>query len=1724
MPNKAKNEPSQLMGGHMRSILLAVTLIVLPSMELKSQQDQMGQPYRPSYELYRTDDLVRQGDVSYTGDLGLSIPLLTVPGKHGHDFQITLTYSSSITQRQTASWVGLGWNLEVGHVERTVLGRFDDQAEGGGGHGGGDAEKAGWIRGNSGYPIEDRDQNDLYTLYVDGGAEELLAFPEPVYSRAQFVPMRYRPSWNMYGYYSSNPILMNFQLLREDGARYVFSYAEIGSVGYPSMMQLRNTAGDIVFLYPNKWPLTTIYYPDGATTSIAYSVSSTSGYTTDKYGAAFVDRNNTIEPTNNVFGGIGLGWPSTDPFGTVSYRYARPDTIATDTHYAVFVHSTPAVTNPSAPEQDKYERTCEKRKLDEIIVYDKQTGLELKRAKFFYATTNNPQEAYFETDPTVPSAEWQGERLNNDQLTLDSVRVQSGPNPESNDDKMPAYVFTYMQNPKVDWVHQTKYPRLYDDDYFPGYHTKSVFGTAWRLKSVTLPTGATIDYQYETLNVDYTVTVDPEDRTPPLQQYPWSYKLEPRCRLKTRTVTDPLGVRQMWAYSYGTPVLDPPSRPAGLNYVPRAYQENPDNQEDFYRYFKGCTIGHRWVQVTNPDGSWQRSNYTSSYKKADADPKESQPDVIITVNDPGFDDQYTTGIISNAAKRGIVWKSETLSDTTVYSYTYVEKGNILERIEYFYFGWPGTMYHQVKEFCYWARLDTVRHWMDGVYSFDCYSYWPGNDLPFCVYEGLPDVARVTTNLYANDEYPGMSQLNMKSQLYQVSVSKGTAASKSSLTTWAQFGSLWLPKEEWELSVGPGSNAIKTLTYDLYDSRGNLLQTTDPYGVINKFYYGTNTNQFENSGLGYAKLTGIDKDYAGEGEGAIRIGYKYDHYGQVTEEKDVHNGDAKTFDYDKLGRLKAVYGPHSEKITDFGYAYSGGALSASNPNSITSKAYRTATEFTEKKSFYDGLGLEIQTQHRIGTEDIIRNSEYSKMRQVESVSRPYQKDVTHNYTSPTLVANWSFENDPLGSGIPSGWYSSGQPNEIVTDGYLGRKAVKVVHQDGTNSSLSTDIGTLLARKTFTARVKFKAAVGTKGQLFFGDAGGPDPYDNCQTAYVDGNGDWQDIVITLTMSHDDQMSVFLYGDKDYGWNGAYVIYDAVIVEEGDRPYSRTEYTADVPPRVMHQHGAGSVFQDESLHHYLKYYYGTNSTNEIGDGAPVGSYHKTTTVNENAAQVKTLEFKNRLGYLAATQVDSEVMRLTTKFQTDGEGKVLVSTDPNGLVSTYLYDGRGRLVQKVSPDAGTTQYLHDLNGNTRLVKDANGNFIYYKYDNLNNVTEVGQYTGASSDFTQENANNRAFPTSNRVLDRSFMYGEQLLGQENTAGRLSRSISYRSGTSGITTYYSYDDFGRVAWIRHSGWNGDKKIQYDYDFQGIVTRKIFTDFGNASNNLTTFYEYDQLGRLFRVYTGQDPAGVGKVKDAEFTYLPTGSIGQLKLGVASAQTVDYSYNDRDWLVEINDVDTVGLDRFAESIHYHDGILESSSLYNGDIAAVRFYNAGIATAPYIGYRLTYDNANRLTAAQTYLKTTTWNSSNNHRLTQVDYQPNGNIDTLGRTNASGIETELLSYSYHAGSNRLDTVYNVALSDIDTYNYDANGNVTSDTHRGLSGFVYDLHNLPTSIQKTGAPTISYWYDTSGNRIRKQQGTLDEIYVVGADGQTEAIYQNGELLFWNINANGQTIGKISPF
>jgi len=173
------------------------------------------------------------------------------------------------------------------------------------------------------------------------------------------------------------------------------------------------------------------------------------------------------------------------------------------------------------------------------------------------------------------------------------------------------------------------------------------------------------------------------------------------------------------------------------------------------------------------------------------------------------------------------------------------------------------------------------------------------------------------------------------------------------------------------------------------------------------------------------------------------------------------------------------------------------------------------------------------------------------------------------------------------------------------------------------------------------------------------------------------------------------------------------------------------------------------------------------------------------------------------------------------------------------------------------------------------------------------------------------------------------------------------------------------------------------------------------------------------------------------------------------------------------------------------------------------------PTRGYKFSYDNLSRLTAAN-YLE---GGSTNDHFNTAYAYDKQGNMTSLSRRGNTGTSTygniDVLTMTY--AGNQLakaeDAGSSVSLSAsmdfknnsnaVKEYSYDANGNLIQDLNKGINSITYNLLNLPQTLtisNSLGSATNSYTYAADGRKLKAVIGGKVTDYC------GNVIYENGVL------------------
>jgi RHS repeat-associated protein len=362
--------------------------------------------------------------------------------------------------------------------------------------------------------------------------------------------------------------------------------------------------------------------------------------------------------------------------------------------------------------------------------------------------------------------------------------------------------------------------------------------------------------------------------------------------------------------------------------------------------------------------------------------------------------------------------------------------------------------------------------------------------------------------------------------------------------------------------------------------------------------------------------------------------------------------------------------------------------------------------------------------------------------------------------------------------------------------------------------------------------------------------------------------------------------------------------------------------------------------------------------------------------------------------------------------------------------------------------------------------------------------------------------------------YFDRLLGQVTaTKIKILDGNEHTSSAVWTCTKNYYDDRQRVVQsVRtlYDDASGKEITANKYDFTGAVdqTRTVQT-FGSSSTTVNKYNTYDHVGRLLKVE--QEIAGDanGRVTLAEMSYTDLGQLKTKKLHTGALQTVDYAYNIRGWLKEINNPDNLGTDLFAMRLLYEDASsltnLIKQNQFNGNISGMIWNRQENLTPTFTksAYSFSYDALNRFQQSY-YGEGATLASSNKFREFDITYDDNGNLKTLKRYNQAATLIDNLTYTFENNfSNRLKSVGDAGttegfadIANATDYTYNANGNLEKDLNKGYGTIQYNYLNLPQLVQKDANNSTTYIYDALGNklkRITKTAGVDDLRYYMGA-------------------------------
>lgn len=546
----------------------------------------------------------------------------------------------------------------------------------------------------------------------------------------------------------------------------------------------------------------------------------------------------------------------------------------------------------------------------------------------------------------------------------------------------------------------------------------------------------------------------------------------------------------------------------------------------------------------------------------------------------------------------------------------------------------------------------------------------------------------------------------------------------------------------------------------------------------------------------------------------------------------------------------------------------------------------------------------------------------------------------------------------------------------------------------------------------------------------------------------------------------------------------------------------------------------------------------------------------------------------YGVSTQVNTQGLSTVNKIRVldtnnwiisligyDKEGRTIYSSSKNEYLQTIdvvksKIDFSGKLLEAITMHSKTgnatitTQdfYSYDHSGRVKTHQQRIDNepvqlIAHNSYDEIGQITDkkVGgePFKSGYTDIVKVTVNAAGVISKNDVSD-TWNAGLATVGKLEANGGLSFIVPnqlgsfMRIGLSDVNTNPGIGELDFYYYFYKNSNNEPIVTSYARNLQSEAIITLSTRSYEANDTFAIEWvggniKYFQNGSVTDTFELVAPPS-SLIGDLSFRS-PNSMIRDLHFYAAGEikkylQDIDYKFNVRGWLTDINDVDGTAIDvrandLFNFKINYNEEIVGNAGnpgnaiqLYNGNISQLIWKTKNTDPQKH-SYGYKYDALGRILTAFSR-KGNDLNTTGDHTLSGITYDKNGNILSLKRY-GPGTSKNWDDLNYKYSGNKLLGVRDISTcicknkgfndsnnSDND-YQYDMNGNLTRDNNKYITNIEYNILGLPSYIFVTNngtGGTVNYIYDAVGNKLEK---TFIES---GVNGQSVTTQYAGKYIY----------------
>lgn len=503
----------------------------------------------------------------------------------------------------------------------------------------------------------------------------------------------------------------------------------------------------------------------------------------------------------------------------------------------------------------------------------------------------------------------------------------------------------------------------------------------------------------------------------------------------------------------------------------------------------------------------------------------------------------------------------------------------------------------------------------------------------------------------------------------------------------------------------------------------------------------------------------------------------------------------------------------------------------------------------------------------------------------------------------------------------------------------------------------------------------------------------------------------------------------------------------------------------------------------------------------------YAVSSSKSDGSQSVKIFDANERAVEEASVDGDGAWVEVTTTYDSAGRKYQMSSPHYHGQSQIYYmtdaYDEQGRVKTETAPPSqssanATTTYIY--NGLTTTKIDGNG---HYKTEVLNPMGKIVQSIGVG-DTINDGLNSSvyylytAFDQLYRTTDSSGnvsqifydVLGHKIAMSDPDMGAWSYTPDVLGellsilDAKGQTVSMAYDVLGRTiqrqenedttTWTYDTLWKGAltsvQTTNVGTSSPSYVRASTFTPFGGVNSqtetinsaNYTMSYAYDNQGRVVQTtypsgfstaqgYSAYGPENLiyqpGNTSVAYWKATSWDQWGHVYMDSMGNGTTSLYYRDS----------AVG--KISEMYTQKAGAIQTSLSYTWDnVGNITQRNEGDAVGRNDTYA--YDNLNRMLTDTLAAGSVSSGGLPISTTTTLAYDALGNITS---------KSDIGSYTYKASG-----PHQVSLAGIQSYAYDANGNMTSATGRT---YTWTSYNLPSKLAITAGSSASFTYGPERQR-----------------------------------------------